>query len=202
MRNIEKLGWIIECESPLEIRNEETGDFASGYAARILIDELKSELHEESTNKKIRVFVDMDGVLCDFDNAHKEAIEKNPNIRYPQSQYGFFANLKPIPRAIEYYKLIRDVNNYDMRILTSPSVLNPMSYTEKRVWVEKYLGIEEAKKMILAPDKSLLIGDFLIDDYNYHKESKQHEFQGELIWFGSKEFEDWVAVGNYFNKIK
>jgi hypothetical protein len=30
-------GWEIECESPLEIRHNETGGFASGYAARLIV---------------------------------------------------------------------------------------------------------------------------------------------------------------------
>jgi hypothetical protein len=38
---LEKNGWIIECESPFEIRNEETGDFASGFAAKAVLDSLK-----------------------------------------------------------------------------------------------------------------------------------------------------------------
>ncbi len=38
---LEKNGWMIECESPFEIRNEETGDFASGFAAKAILDNLK-----------------------------------------------------------------------------------------------------------------------------------------------------------------
>ena len=35
---LEKYGWIVECELPLEIRHNETGSFASGVAAEIVID--------------------------------------------------------------------------------------------------------------------------------------------------------------------
>lgn len=38
---LEKNGWIIECESPLEIKNEETNDFASGVATELVLDSLK-----------------------------------------------------------------------------------------------------------------------------------------------------------------
>lgn len=31
-------GWIVECESPLEIRSEDGSGFASGAAAEILIE--------------------------------------------------------------------------------------------------------------------------------------------------------------------
>ena len=42
--------------------------------------------------KKI-VYIDMDDTLCDYKGAFiKKAIE-NPGIQFPQSIYGFFANL-------------------------------------------------------------------------------------------------------------
>jgi hypothetical protein len=40
---LEKNGWTIECESPFEIRNNETGDFASGVAAIIVLDNLSED---------------------------------------------------------------------------------------------------------------------------------------------------------------
>lgn len=39
--------WIIECESPFEIRKQKTGDFASGEAAYIVLAVLKEEAREE-----------------------------------------------------------------------------------------------------------------------------------------------------------
>ena len=35
-------GWEVECESPLEIRHAD-GSFASGYAANVVVSDLKSE---------------------------------------------------------------------------------------------------------------------------------------------------------------
>ena len=34
-------GWIIECESPFEIRHKESGSFATGLAAEIVVVFLK-----------------------------------------------------------------------------------------------------------------------------------------------------------------
>lgn len=149
--------------------------------------------------KDIIIYVDMDNVLCDYKSAYDEAKRLKPEIKYPQSQYGFFLNLEPIDNAIDGYDHI--CNYFDVRILSSPSVMNPLSYTEKRAWVEKHLGIEAAKKMILSPDKSLLIGDYLIDDYIDHPTSKQQDFKGQLIHFGSDSFKTWVHVVRYFNDI-
>lgn len=36
-------GWIVECESPFEIRYEDGGAFARGFAAQIVLHDLKHE---------------------------------------------------------------------------------------------------------------------------------------------------------------
>jgi hypothetical protein len=43
----------------------------------------------------------MDDVLCDYSTAFNNAIEETLGIAFPQSQYGFYANLAPIKGAIE-----------------------------------------------------------------------------------------------------
>jgi len=131
----------------------------------------------------------MDDTLCKFMQRYQEMMQKNPSIRYPQSQYGFFTDLEPIDDAISSMHTLREV--YDVWILTRPSYMNPLCYTEKRVWVEKHLGINFCKKLILCPDKSLLKGDYLIDDI------KWPGFEGEQILFGSEKYRNWKAVIDY-----
>lgn len=41
---LEQNGWFIECQSPFEIRHID-GDFATGQAARIVVDSLKKEFN-------------------------------------------------------------------------------------------------------------------------------------------------------------
>ena len=134
----------------------------------------------------------MDGVLADFITPFQKEIEKNPKQPYPHSQYGFFMNLEPIKDSIEYFKKLEE--HFDMWILTRPSVQNPLCYTEKALWVKEKLGIDIQYKTIMCCDKSLLKGDFLIDDT---LEYGQTEFEGELIHFGSEKFPDWKTVFNY-----
>ena len=67
--------------------------------------------------------------------------------------------------------------------------------SEKRVWVEKYLGMEAAQKMIICGFKDLLVGDYLIDDNISGK--GQDGFKGHLIQF-KQEGNDWVDIMNYF----
>ena len=59
---------------------------------------------------------------------------------------------------------------------------------------KKYFGEDMLNKMILCPDKSLVKGDYLIDD---NGQNGQPEFEGEWIEFASEEFPDWTAVIDY-----
>jgi len=40
---LEAEGWVIECQSPLEIRNEEMEAFASNYAAELVLESLLND---------------------------------------------------------------------------------------------------------------------------------------------------------------
>jgi len=128
--------------------------------------------------KKI-VYFDMDGVLCQFRKKFNEEIERNPKIQFPQATYGFFANLEPHTHMVFLYKALENNANFDVHILTAPSYINPLCYTEKRVWVEKHLGLEAAEKMVITGYKNLLKGDYLIDDNESGK--GQDKFEGKLL---------------------
>lgn len=148
-------------------------------------------------NKDIRIYIDMDNVLCDYKKAHDEAIKNKPEIVYPQSQYGFFRDLEPINSAIYMFKKLSE--NFDVWILTAPSIQNPMCYTEKREWVGKNLGYDAAERLIISPNKSLLIGDYLIDDI-VEGRAKQDQFKGTQIVFGNEKYPDWFKVMDYFEQ--
>jgi 5'(3')-deoxyribonucleotidase len=138
------------------------------------------------------IYIDMDDVLCDYTTAFNNALKETPGIAFPQSQYGFYANLAPITGAIESVERIINLERFDPYILTAPSTKNPFSYTEKRVWIEKYFGIEFTEKLIISPNKGLLKGDILIDDLISGR--GQENFEGEVMQFGSVSFPDWKTV--------
>lgn len=140
--------------------------------------------------KRKIVYVDMDDVLCDYVTERNKKLLENPDILYPQSQYGFFTNLEPIEGAIEGVNYLR--TKFDVYILTRPSYKNPLCYTEKRIWIEKHFGLEFCKNLIIAYDKSLLRGDYLIDDVRWD------DFEGKQLLFGSDEFKNWEKVKEYF----
>jgi 5'(3')-deoxyribonucleotidase len=137
-----------------------------------------------------RLMIDMDGVLCNFAAAYFRVKHERPEVEYPQSIPGIFEELEPIPGAIDAVNRLRE--RFDVWIVSAPSVRNPHCYTEKRIWIENHFGLDLAYRLILAYDKSLIIGDALIDD---HVEGKgQERFLGRLIHFGGPEFPDWNAV--------
>jgi len=141
----------------------------------------------------------MDHVLCDFGKAYRASKNSDPLCAYPQSKPGFFKSLKPIQNAIETYNWLLSDRSFDVWILTAPSIKNPLCYTEKRLWVEEYLGLDVVNHLIISPDKSLLKGDYLIDDYASGK--GQENFEGQLIHFGSEQFPDWLSVQKYFEAV-
>jgi 5'(3')-deoxyribonucleotidase len=145
-----------------------------------------------NTLKPHIVYVDMDDVICNFTSAYNCALQQIPSIKHPQSQYGFFANLTPKDGAIEAVKALIQSPAFEPYVLTAPSTRNPFSYTEKRVWIEKYFGYEFVEKLIICSNKGLLKGDYLIDDHVNGK--GQENFEGKLIHFGSKEFPHWNAL--------
>ena len=137
----------------------------------------------------------MDGVMCDFMGAFNSAKVMHPEVAFPQSIPGLFENLEPWPDAIESVQYLRTVA--DVYTLSSPSAKNPRSYMEKRIWMEKHFDYEMAERLILSTDKSLMIGDYLIDDYL--SGNGQERFTGEHIHFDSERFPDWQSVLDYLS---
>ncbi|WP_196888354.1 5' nucleotidase, NT5C type [Aureivirga sp. CE67] len=148
--------------------------------------------------KKV-VYIDMDGVLVDFEYGYNEVKKKYPEVQYPQNNLGFWESLPPIEGAIDAFKTLKNDNRFEVYILTSPSVTNPHCYSEKRIWVENHLGFHSVHNLIISPHKGLLKGNYLID--NEVSGKGQDHFEGELILFGSEKFNDWDKVLNYFEKI-
>lgn len=52
------------------------------------------------------VYIDMDDVLCDFTGAKEIALSRNSSVGFPQSQYGFYQKLNPLPGAIDAVSML------------------------------------------------------------------------------------------------
>ena len=146
---------------------------------------------------KKRVYVDMDGVLVDFDSGVNRLnnVTRATYAANPKNAPGVFALMDPIPGAIKAITRLTDI--FDVYILSTAPWDNPSAWSDKLNWVKQHLGNEFEKKLILSHHKELLRGDFLIDDWDKHGTSK---FQGEWIRFGSSQFPDWDTVEDYLNQ--
>lgn len=138
------------------------------------------------------VYIDMDDTLCDYQDGYRRMQARYPGLAYPQSVEGFFLGLEPMPGAIEAFRYLWNKDAFAVYILTAPSVINPHSYTEKRLWIERHLGLDVAYRLILCPNKGLLKGDILIDDHTHGK--GQEHFNGTIMQFGSDRYPDWIAI--------
>lgn len=136
------------------------------------------------------VYVDMDGVLCNYLAMHEGMKKLAPAQRFPQSHEHFWVHLKPIEGAKIAINKLRKA--HDVYILSGPSTRNPGSYSGKRIWVENHFDRDMCERLILCNYKGLLKGDILIDDNVRGK--GQENFDGKLIHFGSERFPNWKKV--------
>lgn len=131
---------------------------------------------------------DQDGVLADFDrhyfdqcaingfNLDCELLDRihrfsnnhlvNRADQKPAQQMvcepGWFADLPPQPGALEHFFELAE--HFDVWICTKPMEANLACRDDKARWIREHLGVEWERKLILAPDKSKIRGDILLDD--------------------------------------
>lgn len=137
----------------------------------------------------MRILVDMDGVLVDYEQGfldewrkqHPEKVfvpigkkksfyhedvypeEFSDFVRAIPLTPHFYGGLKPMPGAVEAIKEIADLG-HEVFICTSPSVTSNTCVQNKFDWVGEHLGKEWKHKIVLTKDKTIVNGDVLIDD--------------------------------------
>uniref|UniRef100_A0ABM5FMN4 5'(3')-deoxyribonucleotidase, cytosolic type n=1 Tax=Pogona vitticeps TaxID=103695 RepID=A0ABM5FMN4_9SAUR len=141
----------------------------------------------------LRVLVDMDGVLADFEGGlwrgFRASYPAEPHVELAQrrgfsarEQYrclredlavkvasvyespGFFLGLDPVPGAIEAMQEMIQIPNTEVFICTSPLLKYEYCIQEKYLWVEKHLGPKFVERLILTRDKTVILADLLFDD--------------------------------------
>nr|BFD64806.1 5'-3'-deoxyribonucleotidase [Bdellovibrio sp. HM001] len=123
---------------------------------------------------KKKVFIDMDDTIADFigsEELQQVGIESTGWPRQPVEMYnkGFFRNLQPIEGAVSAIRSFLNNEHLDVYILTKPVYDSPHSYSEKVEWIREYFPAL-LSKMVMAQDKGLIRGDYLIDDSLHWKE--------------------------------
>ena len=137
------------------------------------------------TEKKKIIFIDMDGVLVDLDEAileYKSTHTSSQKFEHsPDLIPGLFKDPNPIKGAIDAINKLQESGKYELIIATSAPWDNPPANTHKRIWIGKYFGELFKKNMVITHRKDLLMGDYLIDD---RTANGAREFGGELLHFG------------------
>ncbi|MEE6515344.1 hypothetical protein FKM82_024016 [Ascaphus truei] len=165
----------------------------SALTARLCLQNCRARSFSAAPARRLRVLVDMDGVLADFEGGFL----KKYRARYPDEPYialedrrgfwvseqyehlrpglcekaisiweakNFFLDLDPISGAVEAVKEMANLENTDVFICTSPIKRYRHCPYEKYSWVEKHLGHEFLDLIVLTRDKTVVSADLLIDD--------------------------------------
>lgn len=164
-----------------------------------------------SIEKNVRkvILVDMDNVLANWDYGWDKAlislsasgVEHNIPLSGRRTQFnvfdtlsrddrllvsqllcspGFYASL-PIMEGAKLALTEMLKAGYDVRIVTSPWISNPTCASDKLNWVVTHLGSSWAQRTVITVDKTLVRGDWLIDDKPEIKGSVPPTW--EHIWF-------------------
>ena len=143
----------------------------------------------------VRVLLDVDGVLADFCSPvlewlgfageHHRIVEhdilKCFDLEHLQTELndfcgrgGFCEGLVVHDGAVEFVERLR--KNFEVVVVTSPYVEIRGWEQDRRAWLKRHFGFEK-RDVVFASRKSLVSGDFLVDDYPKNFE----EFRGEKI---------------------
>lgn len=137
----------------------------------------------------MRILVDMDGVLADFERGFLDRwraaypdhpfvplherrtfylIEDYPPALAPAVREiccaaTFFRDLPPIIGGLEAVQAMLR-SGMEVFLCSSPLSDYRNCVVEKYDWVVRHLGIEWSKRLVLTKDKTIIAGDVLIDD--------------------------------------
>lgn len=131
------------------------------------------------------LFVDLDGVLADFDAHYNTVFGELPST-WRTSQFqdkdvdwgairrhqNFYAQIPPMPDMFELWKYVA---RFQPIVLTGIPSSIPEAADNKRGWVSKNLGDHIEVRCCLSREKYLHAqpGDVLVDDWEKYKESWQ-----------------------------
>lgn len=161
--------------------------------------------------KKKILYIDMDGVIADFDKAvdsyAPEVNWRGDDVDYNfasthvnticETNFNIFQELPPIDGAIEAIEKLKP--HFDIYFLTTPMWNVPHSFMDKRIWLDKHYGAFAFKRLILTHRKDLNLGDYLVDDRLWNGAS---EFTGKHIHFATPAFPTWDVVVDYLLENK
>lgn len=124
--------------------------------------------------KQLTLYLDMDGVLCDFDKAYSKlrtgAADNKARFISAVVDHKIFADLDMMPDAKQLLSHVARLHNVHVEILTSVSAKTPVQVAaakeQKTEWLKKHNIPYKANFVDNAPDKANYAtkNSILIDD--------------------------------------
>ena len=141
--------------------------------------------------KKLRIYIDMDGVISDFDKAKKAYMKNRPDLHI---DYRYLDIIEGAEEAVKYLH-----EHHEVFIASTPPWTRIQVWADKRAWLEENFPYLK-RRLILTHRKDLLIGDILIDDSHYRG---QPDFKGHWFWFNKDwDNKNWEACLEWIYKNK
>jgi len=128
------------------------------------------------------VFVDLDGVIFDFDKGFTEKNMHPDDFKHTPGAYLYLDTVQG-KKSIAAWKLLNQLFPNRVWFLSKPPKHSPYSYSEKALAVMNVFGEDGLHKLILSQDKSLLGTEksIIIDDRP--EKANLPNFRGDIIVF-------------------
>lgn len=148
---------------------------------------------------KLIVYLDMDGVLANFEKAIGRPYVRGTD---PEEMYvpGFFRGLEVMPGAKEAVAKLMAAQYLSVYIASKPvdASKSPHNFSEKAAWIAEHFPAL-ANRINLICDKGLLNGAFLIDD---DADRWKKKFKGHFIHFDQDRPEaSWLSAVQTIDEI-
>lgn len=140
------------------------------------------------------IFIDLDGVLADFDTEAAKYPDMNP-WQACRTVEGFYTNLNIFDGAVDFVSELESLFPGKVRFLSAAVLDRPNCWTEKFVWIKTHFP-SFTDRLILVRSKEAVgsAEDVLIDDHP--KWNGADKFRGTVIEFNT------ANIPNEFDRIK